>query len=223
MDHDFATRGTSSIYEPMSWTHDNDGRRRRDSKTAVNTQPPTRYDAQSPSRIMSYSPTNGNHPASPYEHYSSRPSTSSAVPVPSAHSPRHAHLPSPKMNGSINHSAIYDQREGHNFYDTTADHRESQASWNPHYHVSSPTQVYLSAHSRHHYIFITNIADENDTIEPGSLIVRWLLSRSTYITFRLPFPNDLSIPSSLPYYTHITCSPTKPPRLDFAVATPGRG
>lgn len=44
------------------------------------------------------------------------------------------------MNGSINHSAIYDQREGHNFYDTAADHREGQASWNPHYHVSSPTQ-----------------------------------------------------------------------------------
>ncbi|KAI4177743.1 MAG: hypothetical protein LQ343_000207 [Gyalolechia ehrenbergii] len=45
------------------------------------------------------------------------------------------------MNGSINHSAIYDQREGtHNFYDTVPDHREGQASWNPHYHVSSPTQ-----------------------------------------------------------------------------------
>ncbi|KAL8716039.1 MAG: hypothetical protein Q9225_006279 [Loekoesia sp. 1 TL-2023] len=141
MDHDFAKQGGSSIYEPMSWTHDSDGRRRQDSKAAINTQPPARYDARSPSRVMSYSPANGNHPASPYEHYSSRPSTSSAMPIPSAQSPRHAHLPSPKMNGAINHGAIYDQRESsHSYYDAVADHRENQASWNPHYHVSSPTQ-----------------------------------------------------------------------------------
>lgn len=144
MDHDFASQGRSSIYEPMSWTHDNDGRRRRDSKTSINTQPPIRYDAHSPSRVMSYSPTNGNHPTSPYESYSSRPSTSSAMPMLPAQSPRHAHPPSPKMNGTITHGPIYDQREGpHSFYDAVADHREGQASWNPHYHVSSPTQVWL--------------------------------------------------------------------------------
>ncbi|KAL8710985.1 MAG: hypothetical protein Q9220_004584 [cf. Caloplaca sp. 1 TL-2023] len=45
------------------------------------------------------------------------------------------------MNGTINHSAIFDQREpGSSYYDTVSDHREGQASWNPHYHVSSPTQ-----------------------------------------------------------------------------------
>ncbi|KAI4103086.1 MAG: hypothetical protein L6R37_004040 [Teloschistes peruensis] len=135
MEYDFAARERSSIYEPYS-----DGRRRRDSKTAINTQPP-RYDAHSPTQVMSYSPTNGNHPPSPYQQYSSRPSTSSAMPGPPARSPHHAHLPSPKMNGTINHGAIYDQRDtGGSFYDAVSDSREGQASWNPHYHVSSPSQ-----------------------------------------------------------------------------------
>ncbi|KAL9041985.1 MAG: hypothetical protein Q9180_000911 [Flavoplaca navasiana] len=122
----------------MTWS-DNDARRRRDSKTNnANPQPPTRY---SPSQITSYSPTNGKHPTSPYQQFSSRPSTSSAAPIHSARSPHRASLPSPKMNGAINHSAIYDQRDsGHTFYDAVSDHREGEASWNPHYHVSSPTQ-----------------------------------------------------------------------------------
>ncbi|KAL9634113.1 MAG: hypothetical protein Q9204_003128 [Flavoplaca sp. TL-2023a] len=122
----------------MNWS-DNDARRRRDSKTNnANPQPPTRY---SPSQITSYSPTNGKHPTSPYQQFSSRPSTSSAAPIHSARSPHRASLPSPKMNGAINHSAIYDQRDsGHTFYDAVSDHREGEASWNPHYHVSSPTQ-----------------------------------------------------------------------------------
>ncbi|KAL8683713.1 MAG: hypothetical protein Q9186_000347 [Xanthomendoza sp. 1 TL-2023] len=137
MDHDQAR-----IFEPMTWTHnDSDTRRRRDSKTAMKSQPPARYDAHSPSRVMSYSPTNGTHPTSPYQRYTTRPSTSSAVTIPSARSPHRPSLPSPKLNGSINHSAIYDQRDSApSFYDTVSDHREGQASWNPHYHVSSPTQ-----------------------------------------------------------------------------------
>ncbi|KAL8898436.1 MAG: hypothetical protein Q9192_002080 [Flavoplaca navasiana] len=123
----------------MTWSDNNDARRRRDSKTNnANPQPPTRY---SPSQITSYSPTNGKHPTSPYQQFSSRPSTSSAAPIHSARSPHRASLPSPKMNGAINHSAIYDQRDsGHTFYDAVSDHREGEASWNPHYHVSSPTQ-----------------------------------------------------------------------------------
>ncbi|KAL8705003.1 MAG: hypothetical protein Q9201_001848 [Fulgogasparrea decipioides] len=117
MEYDFAARERSSIYEPMSWTHDSDARQRRDSKTAPSIQPP-----------------------SPFRTYSSRPSTSSAMPP--AHSPHHAHLPSPKTNGAINHGAIYDQREaGGSFYDAVSDSREGQASWNPHYHVSSPSQT----------------------------------------------------------------------------------
>ncbi|KAL8855170.1 MAG: hypothetical protein Q9221_000076 [Calogaya cf. arnoldii] len=45
------------------------------------------------------------------------------------------------MNGAINHSAIFDQRDSaHTYYDAVSDHREGQASWNPHYHVASPTQ-----------------------------------------------------------------------------------
>lgn len=132
------------IYEPMTWNSDSDARRRRDSNPNTNPQPPTRYDAHSPSRMTTYSPTNGNHPASPYRQFSSRPSTSSAAPMHSAHSPHRASLPSPKMNGAINHSAIFDQRDSaHTFYDAVSDHREGQASWNPHYHVSSPTQVRL--------------------------------------------------------------------------------
>ncbi|KAL8951506.1 MAG: hypothetical protein Q9222_002533, partial [Ikaeria aurantiellina] len=124
-----------SIYEPMSWTHENEGRRRRDSKTTINTQPPPRYEARSPSRRPSYS----------------TPSTSSAVPIPSAHSPHNAHLPSPKMNGTVNHSAIFDQRESNpSFYDAVSDHREGQASWNPHYHVASPTQDPRASPSTYH-------------------------------------------------------------------------
>ncbi|KAL8805478.1 MAG: hypothetical protein Q9182_001933 [Xanthomendoza sp. 2 TL-2023] len=138
MDHD-----QGRIFEPMTWTHnDSDSRpRRRNSKTAMNSQPPAHYDAHSPSRVMSYSPTNGAHPTSPYQRYTTRPSNSSAVNVPPARSPHRPSLPSPKMNGSINHSAIFDQRDSApSFYDTVSDHREGQASWNPHYHVSSPTQ-----------------------------------------------------------------------------------
>lgn len=139
MEYDFAARERSSIYEPMSWTHDTDGRRRRDSKTAMDTPPPAPH---SPTRVVSYSPMNGNHQSSPYQRYSSRPSASVAMPMPSAHSPHHAHLPSPKMNGAINHAAIFDQRDtGGSFYDAVSDSREGQASWNPHYHVSSPSQV----------------------------------------------------------------------------------
>ncbi|KAL8734839.1 MAG: hypothetical protein Q9166_001191 [cf. Caloplaca sp. 2 TL-2023] len=45
------------------------------------------------------------------------------------------------MNGAINHSVIFDPRDSApSFYDAVSDHREGQASWNPHYHVSSPTQ-----------------------------------------------------------------------------------
>ncbi|KAL8667672.1 MAG: hypothetical protein Q9202_000527 [Teloschistes flavicans] len=63
------------------------------------------------------------------------------MPGPPTRSPHHAHLPSPKMNGAINHGAIYDQRDnGGSFYDAVSDSREGQASWNPHYHVSSPSQ-----------------------------------------------------------------------------------
>ena len=139
MDYDFAARERSSMYEPMAWTHDPEARHRRDSKTANNTQHPTPH---SPTRLTSYSPTNGNHSPSPYQQYPSQPSTSSAMARPSAHSPHHAHLPSPKMNGAGNHAAIYDQREGGgSFYETVSDTREGQASWNPHYHVSSPAQV----------------------------------------------------------------------------------
>ncbi|KAL8970345.1 MAG: hypothetical protein Q9197_003859 [Variospora fuerteventurae] len=113
--HDFATHGRSSVYEPMSY-------RRRDSVTTTNTQPPNRYDARSPSGPITYSPTH-------------------TMQMPPAQSPRRTHLPSPKTNGTVNHGAIYDQRDNpHSFYDAVADHRESQASWNPHYHVSSPTQ-----------------------------------------------------------------------------------
>ncbi len=124
------------IYEPMTWNSDTDARRRRDGKTNSNPQPPR--------MTTTYSPTNGNHPASPYQQVASRPSNSSAISVHSIHSPHRTSLPSPKMNGAINHGAIFDQRDcAHTFYDAVSDHREGQASWNPHYHVSSPTQVPL--------------------------------------------------------------------------------
>ncbi|KAL9607433.1 MAG: hypothetical protein Q9167_007656 [Letrouitia subvulpina] len=119
-----------------------DSRRRREPKVAINTQQIPQYEAASPSRYSGYSPTNGTHPHSPYEVYSSRPSTSSAVPMSMSKSPHHAPLPSPKMNGPSHHSAIYVPRDSANatFYDPMSEHREGQASWNPHYHVSSPNQ-----------------------------------------------------------------------------------
>lgn len=161
----------------MTWS-DNDARRRRDSKTNnANPQPPTHY---SPSQITSYSPTNGKHPTSPYQQFSSRPSTSSAAPIHSARSPHRASLPSPKMNGAINHSAIYDQRDsGHTFYDAVSDHREGEASWNPHYHVSSPTQVRSFGQSRNyvHLSFLINLVTNYETMaEQRSCIIRWILS-----------------------------------------------
>ena len=145
----------SATTSVMQRSPEMNGRRRRDSKVAVNTQQSPRYDARSPSRIISYSPTNGVHPPSPYEQYPSRPSTSSAMPMPSTRSPRHGPMPSPKMNGPLNHGAIYDQRESSTstFYDPMSDHREGQASWNPHYHVQSPTQVSHRMHRGCFYRF----------------------------------------------------------------------
>lgn len=126
-----------------------DGRRRREPKVAINTQQIPQYEATSPSRYSAFSPTNGTHPHSPYEVYSSRPSTSSAVPMSMSKSPHHAPLPSPKMNGPSHHSAIYVPRDSASatFYDPMSEHREGQASWNPHYHVSSPNQVSLPSYS----------------------------------------------------------------------------
>lgn len=212
MEYDFAARERSSIYEPYS-----DGRRRRDSKTAINTQPP-RYDAHSPSRVMSYSPTNGNHPPSPYQQYSSRPSTSSAMPGPPTRSPHHAHLPSPKMNGAINHGAIYDQRDtGGSFYDAVSDSREGQASWNPHYHVSSPSHV----RAAYAYPFFGSHADNK--IEPRSRLFCWILSRCSHLAQHLPLSHEYSLSSTFSNRANITCASAKPPQLHFAVTSADHG
>ena len=209
------------IYEPMTWTHDTDGRRRRDSKTAMNSQPPPRYDAHSPSRITSYSPTNGNHPKSPYQQFSSRPSTSSAAPIQSAHSPPRASLPSPKMNGASNHSAIFEQRESvPSFYDAVSDHREGQASWNPHYHVSSPTQVRLFSGRLRVFLSLMMFATNSEAMtEPRSYVVRWVLSRSSYLAQHLSFSHERTIPPTFSNGADLACAPAKSAQLRLTVST----
>ena len=96
-----------------------DDRRRRD------------YNAQSPTHSHPYSPINGAHPQSPYNQYSSRPSTSAAMSLPPAISPRLGPPPSPKMNGPSHNGSMYHHREssGSTRYDPISEHREGQTSW----------------------------------------------------------------------------------------------
>lgn len=127
-----------------------DGRLRRDSNVAVNTQQlPPFNNARSPTQHLPYSPTNGTHPQSPYNQYASRPSTAVTMPVPSGPSPRLGPPPSPKSAGAGHSGSAYMQRDsgGSTFYDPTSDRREGQTSRNqPQYQSHSPVQVRMSYH-----------------------------------------------------------------------------
>lgn len=135
-----------SISSPgLQRSSDEDERLRRDSKINVNAQQPPSLTARSPTHVFSYSPTNGTHPQSPYNQYSSRPSSSTALPMPTPTgvSPRLGPPPSPKSNGPA-HNSIYVPRDGSNstFYDPTSEHREGQTGRNqPLYSSRSPVQV----------------------------------------------------------------------------------
>ena len=100
--------------------------------------------AQSPTHGHPYSPVNGAHPQSPYNQYSSRPSTSAAVSLPSTVSPRLGPPPSPKLNGPMRNGATYSARDSGRStrYDPISEHREGQPGWSRSpYQTRSPKEV----------------------------------------------------------------------------------
>lgn len=106
-----------------------DDRRRRD------------FHPQSPTHSH---PVNGTHPPSPFQQFASRPSTSAAMSLPAAMSPRVGPPPSPKTNGPLPNGSVYPQREssGSTRYDPISEHRESQSNWGQsQYHTRSPKEV----------------------------------------------------------------------------------
>ena len=129
---------------PLQRSPIEDNRIRRDSKVTVNTQQLPQYSARSPTQFVPYSPTNGIHPPSPYNQPSSRPSTASAMSMPSGISPRLGPPPSPKSNGLPPNNAVYTQRDPNSstYYDPTSEHREgSQTRSQSQYNIRSPVQV----------------------------------------------------------------------------------
>lgn len=133
-----------SASSPGLQRSDEDDRHRRDSTIVVNTQQLPSFTARSPTNFLPYSPTNGTHPQSPYNQYSSRPSTSTTVNMPTGISPRLGPPPSPKSSGPTHHSSAYGSRDAGNstYYDPTSEHREGQATWSSsQYPTNSPVQV----------------------------------------------------------------------------------
>lgn len=133
---------TSSSAIPKSV--DDDDRRRRGSETGVNNSQLPSISTRSPTHYLPYSPTNGIHPPSPYHTYSSRPSTSAAMPAPAGVSPRLGPPPSPKGAASNHGGAAYILRDlsSSTYYDPISEHREGPTSRNnvP-YPSNSPVQV----------------------------------------------------------------------------------
>ena len=106
-----------------------DDRRRRD------------FHPQSPTHSH---PVNGTHPPSPFQQFASRPSTSAAMSLPAAMSPRLGPPPSPKTNCPLPNGSVYPHREssGSTRYDPISEHREGQSNWvQSQYHTRSPKEV----------------------------------------------------------------------------------
>lgn len=130
----------SAIPNPV----DDDDRRRHGSETAVNNAPLPSISTRSPTHYLPYSPTNGAHPPSPYHAYSSRPSTSAAMPALAGLSPRLGPPPSPKGPAVAHGGAASILRDtgGSTYYDPILEHREGPASRNSlAYSSTSPVQV----------------------------------------------------------------------------------
>ena len=101
------------------------------------------YQVHSPTHSHPYSPTNGTHSQAPYQ-YSSRPSTSATMSMPSTISPRLGPPPSPKLNGSSRQSSMSAQvgTAGSTRYDPLSEHREGNSSRKQsHSNTLSPTPV----------------------------------------------------------------------------------
>lgn len=123
---------------------EDDERRRRGSETAMNNAQLPSISTRSPTHYLTYSPTNGTHPPSPFHPYSSRPSTSAVMSAPAGVSPRSGPPPSPKATGATHGSAPYTLRDLSNstYYDPLSEHREGPTSRNnPPYSSNSPIQV----------------------------------------------------------------------------------
>lgn len=125
---------------------DDEDRRRRGSEIAVNnSQLPPISTRSPPTRYLPFSPTNGTHPPSPYHTYSSRPSTSAAMPAHAGLSPRLGPLPSPKGAASTHGGAAYILRDlstASTYYDPISEHREGPLNRNSlSYSSNSPGQV----------------------------------------------------------------------------------
>jgi hypothetical protein len=136
-----------------------DGRSRIDSMSNSGVQPPYAVMSPTQAHFHSYSPSNGNHPSSTYNNYSSRPTSSSTMQLPPAinQSPRLGPPPSPTMNvldrlAHINRSGYAAREPGSStFYDPTTEHRESSATWAPSpYQAHSPIQVSIKVSLRQH-------------------------------------------------------------------------
>lgn len=120
---------------------------RRDDRANSNSQQLPPYKARSPSapQFPHYSPSNGTQAA--YNGYSSRPSSSTALPMTSSitRSPRLGRPHSPNGLSHLNRGGYpHAPREAGSstYYDPTSDHREGSSSWNqPAYQVPSPIQV----------------------------------------------------------------------------------
>lgn len=181
---------------------------------------------QSPTHSHPYSPVNGTHPQSPYNQYSSRPSTSATMSLPSAISPRLGPPPSPKLNGPSHsqNGALYSDREtGRSTrYDPISEHREGSSNWRQSpYHTHSPKEVFnhsLAVKS----INISNLTstgtDSYGVIDPRTCLASWPISGYKVFTHSLSLSDRSTIPSSI---TNISCTSrasTKPTRFNSAVS-----
>ena len=143
-----------------------DERVRRDNMTgsSVHQLPP--YVSRSPTlNHYSGSSTNGHHPSTAHPTYSSRPSSSAAMPasINIAQSPRLGPPPSP-TNGllNLNRPAAYTPSTS-TYYDPTSEHRESTAAWAP-----SPRPAYSPMQVRKGF----DVKCPNDGIADGFLAPR---------------------------------------------------
>lgn len=135
-----------TMYSPetaLRRSSESEGRTRRDSRVSVDTQQiPPYNNAKSPTQYPSFSPTNGTHPQSLYGQYpQSRPSTSGAMAMSSAISPRLGPPPSPKVNGPPQRSPVYTHKDGGLYYDPTVERTEGQGWSTARYAAKSPISV----------------------------------------------------------------------------------
>ncbi|KAL8820903.1 MAG: hypothetical protein Q9191_007418 [Dirinaria sp. TL-2023a] len=178
---------------------ESEDRRRRDSRVSINTQQlPPYNNANSPTQYSAYSPANGTHPQSPYSPYPpSRPSTSGAMPMSVAMSPRLGPPPSPKLNGPVQRSPVYAHRDPRgSYYDQNLEHE----SWsNGRYPAKSPIQVPRA-------VAPSPEEDANNTqgqSRPSSLLE--LSPGLPHVSLYAPLTYQYSLSTALPHLRELPC------------------